>query len=103
MRYAESHRIKGSILIAPSYTDLGDELEKQSGYFVSPWNWKAIKDNQDRIAIFHSDNDPYIPQDDFEFIAKQLKAEVVKIPGQGHFTDEQTFPRLLECIKKHYK
>ena len=33
MRYAEQHKIKGSVLIGACYTDLGDELEKQSGYW----------------------------------------------------------------------
>jgi predicted alpha/beta hydrolase family esterase len=48
MRYAETHKILGSILVSPSYTDLGDDKEKQSGYFDYPWDWKAIKSNQSR-------------------------------------------------------
>ncbi len=43
MRYAEQNKILGSVLISPSYTDLGDETEKASGYFDKPWNWEAIK------------------------------------------------------------
>ena len=36
MRYAENNQILGSILISPCYTDLGDELERQSGYYDAP-------------------------------------------------------------------
>ncbi len=36
MRYAETHRVLGSVLVAPSHTDLGDALEKESGYFDAP-------------------------------------------------------------------
>ena len=39
MRYAERQRLVGSVLISPAYTDLGDELEKQSGYVDGVWKW----------------------------------------------------------------
>lgn len=102
MRYAESHKIHSSILISPSYTDLGDEMEKQSGLFDKPWDWEAIKKNQKYTALIYSDNDPYIPQDQFEFIARKLKAETMKIPSAKHFTERQNFPELLDYIKKTY-
>lgn len=103
MRYAEENKIKGSVLISPSYTDLGDELEKQSGYFDKPWNWDSIKNNQEQIALFYGDNDPYIPQEDFEFIASKLDPQVFKIPNGGHFIDRANFPELLDYIIKTYK
>src|SRR5690242_15636612 len=37
MRYAETHRIGGSILVGTYYTDLGYEDEKAAGYFDEPW------------------------------------------------------------------
>ena len=63
---------EGFVLISPCYTDLGDALEKQSGYFDKPWNWESIKSNQQKIALFYGDDDPYIPQDQFEFIASKF-------------------------------
>lgn len=102
MRYAENNKIKGSVLVAPCYTDLGDEMEKQSGYFSHPWNWENIKKNQEKIALFHGEKDPFIPQNEFEFIADKLKPEVFKIPDTNHFMDLQTFPELLEYIKFNY-
>ncbi len=102
MRYAEENKIKGSILIAPSYTDMGDSLEKQSGYYDNPWNWESIKNNQDKIALFCGDNDPYIPQADFQFIATNLNAEIITVPGAGHFLDQNIFPELIEYITKNY-
>jgi serine hydrolase len=102
MRYAETYRIKGSILISSSYTDLGDDLEKQSGYFDQPWNWHSIRQNQDKIALFYGDDDPYIPQADFKFIASQLQPEVHKIPGAKHFIECQQLPELLDYIVMAY-
>jgi len=104
LRYAENHTIAGSILVSPCYTDLGDDMEKQSGYYDTPWNWQAIRDNQDKIALFYGDDDPYIPQNEFEFIAEQLqpKIKVTKISGGKHFGEYKTFPELLDYITKNY-
>src|SRR5688500_9380638 len=79
MRYAEKNKIKGSILVSPSYTDLGDDLEKQSGYFDKPWNWSGIRSNQEHIALIYGDDDPYIPQIEFEHIGKQIDDTIIKI------------------------
>lgn len=103
MRYAEGNKILGSILVSPSYTDLDDELEKQSGYFNKPWQWKKIKSNQDKIALIYGDDDPYIPQSDFEYIAKQLNPVTIKVHNGKHFSERQIFPELLQYIKQNYK
>ena len=102
MRYAETHPLNGSILIGPSYTDLGDEIEKQSGYYDTPWHWKAIKKHQEKIALFYGDDDPYISQQEFEYIASELQPEVHKIHGGKHFIEYETFPELVAYIEKTY-
>lgn len=102
MRYAETNKIKGSILISPCYTDLGDDLEKQSGYYDSPWQWDKIKANQEKIALMWGDDDPFIPQEEFDFIAQQLQPTRFKIPGARHFGEFEQFPQLLDYIKQNY-
>lgn len=102
MRYAEENKIMGSILVSPSYTDLGDELEKQSGYFDKMWNWLDIRSHQKHTALIYGDNDPYIPQEEFEYIGKRLDDTVIKIPGGKHFIERTEFPELLAYIKETY-
>lgn len=102
MRYAENNQILGSVLVSPCYTDTGDELEKQSGYYDTPWKWDDIKANQKKIVLISGDDDPYIPQDEFEFIAKQLKSERIEIHNGKHFIEQDEFPELLEYIKQNY-
>src|SRR3989338_10132335 len=75
MRYAEAHKILGSILVGAYYTDLGYEDEKKSGYFDTPWQWERISRNQNWIAIFASRDDPHIPIKDARFVRDQLRAE----------------------------
>lgn len=102
MRYAEENSILGSALVSPCYTDLGDELEKQSGYYNKPWHWDKIRANQQKIALFYGDDDPYIPQEQFEFISERLKPDTYKIHGAGHFIERTEFPELLEYIKQNF-
>jgi serine hydrolase len=102
MRYAEANKIKGSVLVSPCYTDLDDDMEKQSGYYDKPWQWDKIKINQEKIALIWGDDDPYIPQSEFEFIAKQLSPTQIKMPGGKHFTERKEFPELLRYVKETY-
>lgn len=102
LRYAEQNKIKGSILISPCHSDLGDEMEKQSGYYDKLWNWLSVKNNQNKIALFYGDNDPYIPQHEFEFIADKLSPEVFKVLNGQHFIEYNEFPVLLNYIKENY-
>ena len=102
MRYAETHKIKGSILISPCYTDLDDELEKQSGWYDKPWDWQAIKKNQENISLIYGDNDPFISQKEFEFIGAYLTSDITKIPKGEHFIERTQFPEVVERIKAVY-
>lgn len=102
MRYAEDNTIHGSILVSPCYTDLGDALERQSGYYSEPWQWDRVKSNQNKIALIWGDDDPYIPQSEFDFIAKQLEPTQIKVSGGGHFTEQDQFPELLQYIQQTY-
>ncbi len=102
MRYAEANSILGSVLISPCYTDLGDELERQSGYYDDPWRWQRIKENQQHIALIWGDDDPYIPQAEFEHIAKELLPHTLTVPGGRHFVERTEFTEVLDYIKQTY-
>lgn len=103
MRYAETHRILGSVLVAGYYTDLGIPQEKQSGYFDRPWNWDKIKKNQQWILQFSSTNDPWIPIGEPRFVHEKLNTEYFEFNDMGHFGGDYhkaSFPELLEALKE---
>ena len=101
MRFAEHHQLFGSVLISPSYTDLGIELEKQSGYFDRPWQWDAIKKNQQWIVQFGSTDDPVIPLSEFRHIHTMLNTEYYEFDDRNHFLDKQkTFPEVVDVVRK---
>jgi predicted alpha/beta hydrolase family esterase len=102
MRYAENTKIQGSILVSPCYTDTGDDLEKQSGYYDKPWQWNNIKANQQKITLIWGDDDPYISQSEFTYIADQLQPTQIKVVEGKHFIEQDQFPELLDYIKQTY-
>lgn len=104
MRYAEEQQILGSVLIGTAYTDLNDPLEKQSGYFDTPWDWEMIKKNQQWIIQFDSTDDPYIPIEEPRHVHKMLDTEYYEFDNRGHFFKGQDrFPELIERVKEKLK
>ncbi len=103
MRFAEQNKLLGSILIGAMHTDLGIETERLSGYFDKPWDWQAIKNNQQWIVQFASTDDPWIPIREPRFVHKKLDSEYYEFTDQGHFGGDyykEEFPELVEIIKK---
>lgn len=103
MRFAETNQILGSVLVGACYTDLGEENEKQSGYYNRSWNWEAIKNNQKWIIQFASTDDPFIPIKEARHIHSHLNTEYFEYQDQGHFghgaNPRFEFPQLLEALK----
>lgn len=103
MRYAEDHNILGSVLVGAAHTDLGEESERISGYFDTPWQWDKIKQNQKWIIQFHSTDDPYIPIEEARLIHEKLDTKYQEFTDQGHFGNfdhaKMEFPELLKAIQ----
>jgi uncharacterized protein len=102
LRYAEQNKIFGSILVAPSCRHYDDEHEKASGYFDNIWNWEKIKNNQRWIVQFSSEDDPYIPIDESQYINQMLDSEYFECTDQGHFGDDvfkEKFPEIVEIVR----
>ncbi|OGN28085.1 MAG: hypothetical protein A3A33_04065 [Candidatus Yanofskybacteria bacterium RIFCSPLOWO2_01_FULL_49_25] len=103
MRYAEHHNILGSVLVGVAHTDGGDVKEKASGYFDTPWDWVAIKRNQQWIIEFHSTDDPYIAVAEARFVHDKLDADYHEFTDRGHFFPADAFPELIESVTKKLK
>ncbi len=106
MRYAEKHKVLGSILVAACYTDLGEPTEKISRYYDKPWKWETIRKNQQWIVQFASVDDRFIPIREARHIHAKLRSEYYEFKHQGHFSswDKKTdFPQIVAIIKKKLK
>lgn len=100
MRYAETHPLLGSILVAVCHTDLGDSGEAASGYYDAPWQWRHIRDHQRWMAIFHSVDDPHIPVREARFVAAQLQCNYFEFEDRGHFLDPDALPEAAPYLKR---
>ena len=100
LRYAETHRLLGSVLVGVCHTDLGDAGERASGYYREPWRWDDIRRHQDWIGIFQSSDDPHIPVAEARFIAAQLRCSYFEHDDRGHFVDRGPFPELVEFVRR---
>ncbi|XP_044146613.1 serine hydrolase RBBP9 [Bufo gargarizans] len=99
MRFSETHQVFAIILVSAYTSDLGDENERESGYFSRPWQWEKIKSNCRHIIQFGSTDDPFLPWSEQQAVADNLNAELHKYTDRGHFQNTE-FNDLLEAVKK---
>jgi predicted alpha/beta hydrolase family esterase len=57
------------------------------------------------LLFVRSNNDPYVPLSQAQFVANNCRAELVVLPGEGHFNlerspDYNVFPKLLELLQQ---
>jgi uncharacterized protein len=102
MRVAEQHRVRGLVLVAPYFTDLGLDVVRRSGWVDAPWDWQRIRANTDHVAIFQSDADPYVSARELTELAQHVQADVRVLSGAGHFGDQDCFPELSDYIVRTY-
>ena len=101
LKYLEHNKCKLAIVVGVYHTDLNNEYEKKSGYFDEPWDWDSIKQNAEKIIIFASRDDPYIPISEPRFILDQVDAEYHEYGDEGHFMNTKTeFPEIVDAVKK---
>ena len=104
LRFAETHRLRGVVLVAATYSDLGDAGERASGYYPSEdgasnlYDFEAMKSNCPVWHQFHSDNDPFIPLSEAEQIRDGLGLTSTYhiLPDHAHFFNP--FPELLAVL-----
>lgn len=106
MRFAEKNKIYGTALISTYHTDLNNPWEEKAGYFNRPWDWEAIKNNQNWILQFASSDDPFVPVEEARFVHEKLDSEYQEFTDQGHFGAtylKTEFPELVKALIEKLK
>lgn len=85
MRLLEGAPLLGAVLLSACHTDLGIESEREAGYYARPWQWEAQRRNAGFILQFHSDDDPFIPREEADFVAQQLRSQYTCFEDRAHF------------------
>jgi predicted alpha/beta hydrolase family esterase len=95
----------GGVVAVSAFHDNSLNWEPNNRLFDVDFDWSAIKAKSGKLLFVHSDTDPYVPLDQAKYVADHCEAELIVIPGQGHFNLEQspdyrTFPKLLEILEE---
>jgi uncharacterized protein len=102
----ENVTVKASFLVGAFKGPL--DKRSRSELFPKPFDFKKIKSRCKKFVFIHSDDDPYCPFSDAEFLAEKLGGQLHIEKGQGHFNLEtgpqyKQFPLLLDLIKTSVK
>ena len=97
-------RVAGTFLAAGFIGTLGlpDYDPINATFFARPFDWHKIRQNAGRVYVYAGDDDPYVPVERTDEIARQLVSPLRVIAGGGHLnaeTDFVTFPHLLEDMR----
>ncbi len=79
-----------------------DDLQFAQLFPEHGFDFDRIKSKAERIEFFHSDNDPYCPLEQAEYLAKNTGANLTVIPDGDHLGGNYTeFPELWNVIAKN--
>lgn len=96
--------IRSAFLVSGFTSLLGNpKFDNINKTFVDKgFDWKKIKGNCVSFHLFHSDNDPYVPLELAEDLARNLRVPLMTVKGAGHFNSRSgytEFDLLLKIIK----
>ncbi|MGH2638684.1 MAG: RBBP9/YdeN family alpha/beta hydrolase [Rhabdochlamydiaceae bacterium] len=97
--------ISASFLVAPFVERLGlPEFDALNSSFVDKsFDWGRIRANCKKFYVYASDNDPYVPLEKSELVARNLGTSAKIIPGAKHINSEAgylKFEQLLDDIRE---
>lgn len=101
----ENKMLIGAMVCVSVLHDNSLNWDPNSRLFDVPYDWAAVHQHAPRLLFIHSDDDPYVPLDQAQYVADNCKAELLMIPGQGHFNLEKSedyhqFPQLLDVMEQ---
>lgn len=96
--------IKAAFFVSGFLDSLGnpdfDNINKS--FIEKSFDWQKIKHNCPNFFVLHSDNDPYVPLEQAEKLAKNLGIDVILVKNAGHFNEKagySEFDLILDKVK----
>lgn len=97
----------GGVVAVSVFHDNSLNWEANDRLFDVPLKFEVIRAKAQKLLFVHSDDDPYVPLEQAQFVADKCHAEMVVVSGQGHFNLEQSnayreFPKLVELLAERH-
>lgn len=101
----EGNKVEAAVIVSSFDHPLSGMEAGHAGLFEKPYDFVKIKQNANKIIFVHSDNDPWCPLEGASNLSQQANAELVIVPGGGHFSTSldlkyKEFPELVELLEK---
>jgi predicted alpha/beta hydrolase family esterase len=100
------HPVQAAFFVAPAWGVTGNEFDPIMGEIADQqFDWEAIRNHCDHFEIFHADNDPYLPLERAETLAKHLGCTVTVVKGAGHLNAKagyKEFSLLLQSMERSF-
>ena len=111
LRYLEKlssdEKAGGAVFVAPWIVLSGLEEEEErmtsSPWVNTPIDFEKVRLHAKKFICIFSDNDPYVPAENWEMFSKNLGAETIVEKDKGHFTGEEgiiELPSVLSAVLK---
>ena len=104
LRLIETEKVKGCVLVSACHTDLGDEGERDSGWYPpggGAWKWEEMKANAGWVIQFHSKDDPFIGVAEARHVSESIESEYHEYTDKSHFFDSEDSTVIFdEVVKK---
>jgi predicted alpha/beta hydrolase family esterase len=68
-----------------------------------PIDFEKVRARAKKIVCIFSDNDPYVPAENWEMFSENLGAEIITEKSKGHFTDDdgiKELPAAFDAVLK---
>lgn len=103
----EGIQIDSCYIVGSFVADKNDQdWEQMKGLFEKPFDFDLIKTKAKKFIFIHSEDDPYCPLEQAEYLAEKVDGELIIKKGQKHFSigtygeEYKQFPFLLDLIMK---
>jgi predicted alpha/beta hydrolase family esterase len=117
LRLMEKYKTAGCVLVSAYDSDLGDKIERESGYFSRPFDYEKMRENTPFIIQFHAVNDHLVPVscarrvakglsgggaaegENDEMVSSSKKFTYIEHQKSGHFQFDEA-PWLIDALKE---
>ena len=107
LRYLElpnAPKISGAVLVSGPIDIVLNK--KISSFLDKEFDFKTIKTKADKFCVIHGDNDPNVPLDNAEKLAKELECELIVVKNGGHLNGSigwTKLPHALEALNRMFE
>lgn len=93
--------IKAAFFVATPIGIPPTKFLKEDNPFTEPEpNWEKIKNNCEKIAVYHSDTDPFVCRENGKKLAKNLGVKLKQIHNAGHFNKKAGYTKFELLLKE---